>query len=60
MTNIETKAKDIPKNKTVLLFSGGMDSLIMNHLLNPDILLVLVSQADQEHLQPAALQLIHL
>jgi len=36
---METKQKDKPKNKTVLLFSGGMDSLIFNHLLEPDILL---------------------
>lgn len=39
MINIETKQKDIPKNKTVLLFSGGMDSVMYNKLLNPDILL---------------------
>lgn len=36
-----TLEKDIPKNKSVLLFSGGMDSLVMNHLLKPDILLVI-------------------
>jgi len=41
MVKIETENKDKPKNKSVLLFSGGMDSLIMNHLLNPDILLVI-------------------
>jgi len=38
---IETNNKDKPKNKSVLLFSGGMDSLIFNYLLNPDILLIL-------------------
>jgi len=36
-----TKAKDKPKGKSVLLFSGGMDSLIMNYLLKPDVLLVI-------------------
>lgn len=41
MVNIETKSKDFPKKKSVLLFSGGMDSLIMNHLLKPDILLII-------------------
>lgn len=40
MSTMITNQKDTPKNKTVLLFSGGMDSLIMNHLLQPDILLV--------------------
>ena len=32
--------KDAPKFKTVLLFSGGMDSLMMAHLLKPDVLLM--------------------
>jgi len=41
MANMITKGKDTAKNKSVLLFSGGMDSLIMNKLLNPDILLVI-------------------
>jgi len=41
MVNIETKNKNEPTGKSVLLFSGGMDSLIMNYLLSPDILLVL-------------------
>lgn len=41
MTNIETQKKDKPTGKSVLLFSGGMDSLIMNYLLKPDILLVI-------------------
>jgi len=38
-SSIEDKNK--PTGKTVLLFSGGADSLIFNYLLNPDILLVL-------------------
>jgi len=41
MVNMITKGKDIPTGKKVLLFSGGMDSLMMNYLLNPDILLVI-------------------
>ena len=39
MVNIETKRKDSKKNKSVLLFSGGMDSLMYNYLLKPDIIL---------------------
>ena len=37
---METENKDKRKGKSVLLFSGGMDSLIFNFLLKPDILLV--------------------
>ena len=35
---METTHKDKPKKKSILLFSGGMDSLMYNYLLNPDIL----------------------
>ena len=31
--------KDKPTGKTVLLFSGGMDSVIIAHLMKPDVLL---------------------
>ena len=31
--------KEQVRGKSVLLFSGGMDSLILNHLLTPDVLL---------------------
>ena len=41
MAKMITEEKDKPKEKSVLLFSGGMDSLIMNYLLEPDILLVI-------------------
>lgn len=40
MSNMITKEKNKATGKSVLLFSGGMDSVIMNHLLKPDILLV--------------------
>ncbi len=36
---IEATERDKPKGKSVLLFSGGMDSFIMAHLLKPDVLL---------------------
>jgi len=39
MTNIETKQKNKPTEKSVLLFSGGMDSLMYYYLLKPDIVL---------------------
>ncbi len=43
MTNVITKSKAIPINKTVLLYSGGLDSLMVAYLLNPDILLYIPS-----------------
>lgn len=36
---VVTKAKEKVRGKTVLLFSGGMDSLMINHLLKPHVLL---------------------
>jgi len=39
MAEMICKEKRTPTGKSVLLFSGGMDSICMNHLLNPDILL---------------------
>ena len=36
---IETSNKEQKKNKTVLLFSGGMDCLCVNYLFKPDVLL---------------------
>ena len=34
-----TSGKETVRSKTVLLYSGGMDSLIIDHLLKPDVLL---------------------
>ena len=39
MAEMITKGKEKVRGKTVLLFSGGMDSLMINTLLRPDILL---------------------
>ena len=41
MAKMLTHNKDTPKGRSVLLFSGGMDSLIFDFLLKPDILLVI-------------------
>lgn len=41
MADMITKGKDSTRGKSVLLFSGGMDSLMMDHLLNPDYLLTI-------------------
>ena len=43
-----TEKKEQIKNKSVLLFSGGMDSVIFNKLLNPDILLYINSGVNYE------------
>lgn len=39
MSNMITNSKEENRNKTVLLYSGGMDSLIIDHILKPDVLL---------------------
>ena len=39
MASMITSKKEQVRDKSVLLFSGGQDSLIMNHLLGPDVLL---------------------
>jgi len=43
-----TEKKERVKNKSVLLFSGGMDSVIFNKLLNPDVLLYVNSGVNYE------------
>lgn len=48
---IETNNKFKNLNKTVLLFSGGMDSLIFNTLLKPDVLLYIPSGSNYESIE---------
>lgn len=43
ISNVITKEKIKKTGKSVLLFSGGMDSLIFDKLINPDILLYIPS-----------------
>ena len=39
MAEMITKGKEKNRNKTVLLYSGGMDSLMIDYLLEPNVLL---------------------
>ena len=39
MVNMITSGKEKVRGKSVLLYSGGMDSLMIDHLLKPDVLL---------------------
>ena len=39
MANMITSGKQQATGKSVLLFSGGMDSLMFDYLMNPDVLL---------------------
>ena len=41
MANMITSGKQKVTGKSVLLFSGGMDSLMFDYLLKPDVLLYL-------------------
>ena len=49
--SIITKAKFQPTGKKVLLFSGGMDSLMFDHFLKPDVLLYLPSGSSFEKVE---------
>jgi len=49
--NVITKGKEQVKNKSVLLFSGGMDSVMFDLLLNPDILLYIPTGSNYEDIE---------
>ncbi len=51
MSNIITKSKETAKGKSVLLFSGGMDSLMFDTLLKPDVLLYIPSGSAYEEVE---------
>lgn len=48
---MDTKKKHQPTGKKVLLFSGGMDSLIIEHFIKPDILLYIPSKSSYEEIE---------
>jgi 7-cyano-7-deazaguanine synthase len=49
--NVITKGKEQAKNKSVLLFSGGMDSVMFDLLLKPDVLLYAPTGANYESIE---------
>ena len=51
MVNMITKGKENPTGNMVLLFSGGMDSVIFDHLLKPDVLLYLPTGSKYEYIE---------
>ena len=51
MANMITKGKEKATGKMVLLFSGGMDSVIFDHLLKPDVLLYLPTGSKYEDIE---------
>ena len=51
MVNMITTERQKPTGKMVLLFSGGMDSIIFDHLLKPDILLYLPTGSKYEDIE---------
>ena len=50
-SNIITRSKETVKGKSVLLFSGGMDSVMFDKLLNPDVLLYIPSGSFYEDIE---------
>ena len=51
MVNMITKGKEKATGNMVLLFSGGMDSVIFDHLLKPDVLLYLPTGSKYEYIE---------
>lgn len=49
--NVITKGKEQAKNKSVLLFSGGMDSVMFDLLLKPDVLLYVPTGSNYEDIE---------
>lgn len=49
--NVITKGKETVKNKSVLLFSGGMDSVMFDLLLKPDVLLYIPTGSNYENIE---------
>jgi len=49
--NVITKGREIAKGKSVLLFSGGMDSVMFDLLLKPDILLYAPTGSNYETIE---------
>ena len=56
MSNCTEDEKVVPTGKSVLLFSGGMDSLIFNTLLKPDVLLYVPCRALYDHQEGKCLE----
>jgi len=49
--NVITKGREVNKNKSVLLFSGGMDSVMFDLLLKPDVLLYAPTGSNYESIE---------
>jgi 7-cyano-7-deazaguanine synthase in queuosine biosynthesis len=54
--NVITKGKAQAQGKSVLLFSGGMDSVMFNLLLKPDVLLYIPTGSNYETVETAKIQ----
>lgn len=47
--NMITNSREKVRDKTVLLYSGGQDSIIIDHLLKPDVLLNISMKSNYDH-----------
>jgi len=54
--NVITKGKETRKDKSVLLFSGGMDSVMFDLLLKPDVLLYAPTGSNYETIETAKIK----
>ena len=55
MANMITNEKQKVTGKTVLLFSGGMDSLMFDYLLKPDVLLYIPTGSEYQNIETSKL-----
>ena len=55
MANMITNEKQKVTGKTVLLFSGGMDSLMFDYLLKPDVLLYIPTGSEYQNIETSRL-----
>ena len=58
MVNMITSGKQKVTGKTVLLFSGGMDSLMFDYLLDPDVLLYIPTGSEYQDIESSKLRLL--
>ena len=58
MANMITSGKQQATGKSVLLFSGGMDSLMFDYLMNPDVLLYIPTGSKYESIETEKLSVL--
>ena len=58
MVNMVTSGKQEATGKSVLLYSGGMDSLMFDYLMKPDVLLYIPTGSEYEMIESSKIRLL--